>query len=165
MGVQYSMRLQVGTGIDNYIDQLTNLEMDAPKAIGKAVYEGAAVVADAIKANIGNIPVDEDSSDGKRDGLKQIQIIGLKKGFGLTKMRDDSGYYNVKAGFDGYNLLKTKKYPNGQPNAMIARTIESGNSFTTKHPFVAPAVRASKDKAEQKMAEVIDRETAEIFRS
>lgn len=158
------MKLQVGSGIDNYISQLQNLEMSAPDAIGKAVYEGAAIVADAIKANIDTIPIDESSSNGKRNGLKKIQITGLKKGFGIAPMRDDSGYYNVKVGFNGYNLLTTKKYPSGQPNAMIARTIESGNSFTTKHPFVAPAVRASKDRAEKKMAEVIDKETAEIFR-
>lgn len=160
------MKLTVGSGIDNYIDQLQNLSLTAPDAIGKAIYEGAAIVSDAIKANIERIPTDEGfaSPGDKLQGIKAIQKTGLKKAFGLAKSRNDNGYINVKAGFDGYNLLKSKKYPQGQPNAMIARTIESGNSYTQKHPFVGPAVQSSREAAERKMAEIIDRETNKIMK-
>lgn len=160
------MKLTIGNGIDNYISQLTNLEFTAPDAVGKAIYEGADIVADAIKANIEKLPTDEGYASGgqKLQGIKAIQKAGLIKGFGIAKIRNDNGYINVKVGFDGYNLLKTKKYPQGQPNVMIARTIESGNSYTHKHPFVAPAVRATREQAERKMAEVIDRETSKAMK-
>lgn len=154
-------KLNVGSGMDNYLSTLSDLSYQSSDMIGKAIYEGASIVADAIKQNIETIPVDERSS-GQLNGLKSIQIAGLKHGFGISRKRDDNGYINVKAGFDGYNNLKTKKYPGGQPNAMIARTIESGNSFTQKHPFVAPAVRSSKDRAEARMAEVIDQEISRV---
>lgn len=156
------MRLQVGKGMDEYLQKLGNLELRAPESIGKAIYKGADIVADAVKANINNMPVEDQYSE-RITGIKSIQKIGLIKSFGIAKMRDDNGYYNVKLGFDGYNALKTKKYPQGQPNAMIARTFESGNSFTKKIPFVAPAVRATKDAAELKMAQIIDAETSKIM--
>lgn len=156
------MRLQVGKGMDEYLQKLGNLELRAPESIGKAVYKGADIVADAVKANINSMPVEDQFSE-HITGIKSIQKIGLIKSFGIAKMRDDNGYYNVKLGFDGYNALKTKKYPQGQPNAMIARTFESGNSFTKKIPFVAPAVRATREAAEQKMAQVIDTEISKVM--
>lgn len=148
--------------MDEYLQKLGNLELRAPESIGKAVYKGADIVADAVKANINNMPVEDQYSE-RITGIKSIQKIGLIKSFGIAKMRDDNGYYNVKLGFDGYNALKTKEYPQGQPNAMIARTFESGNSFTKKIPFVAPAARATKDAAELKMAQIIDAETSKIM--
>lgn len=157
------MRLQVGNGIDNYISKLQNLETTAPDVIGEAVYAGANIVADAIKENLENLPVDDTPFAERVTAPRTVQKKGLIKSFGVAKIRNDNGYHNVKLGFDGYNNLKTKKYPGGQPNAMIARTFEAGNSFTKKRPFVAPAVRATKDQAEKKMAQIVDKETAKIM--
>lgn len=159
------MRLEVGKGMNEYLRRLENLYGASEETCGRAIYAGADIVSDAIKQNLEGIPIDEGrGSDGhKLQGLKKIQKIGLQKAFGIARMRNDNGYLNVKAGFDGYNLLKTKKYPQGQPNPMIARTIESGNSFTQKHPFVAPAIRETKERAERKMAEVIDTEADKIM--
>lgn len=156
------MRLQVGKGMDEYLSQLGNLETSAPETIEKAVYQGASVIADAIKDNIRKLPVDDKRQD-KVSTLKSIQKKGLIDSFGIAKMRNDNGYVNVKAGFDGYNGLKSKKYPKGQPNAMIARTFEAGNSFTKKIPFVGPAVRASREKAEMAMQATIDKEVKKIM--
>ena len=106
------MRLQVGKGMDEYLSQLGNLETSAPETIEKAVYQGASVIADAIKDNIRKLPVDDKRQD-KVSTLKSIQKKGLIDSFGIAKMRNDNGYVNVKAGFDGYNGLKSKKYPKG----------------------------------------------------
>lgn len=146
------MKLTVGKGLDEYLAKLGNLLNDAPDAIGEATYEGAAIVADEIKKNIEALPTDERprATSGKLNGMKAIQKTGLIHGLGIAKHRIDNGYYNVKIGFDGYNKL-------GQPNAMIARTFEAGNSFTKKTPFVAPAIRSTREIAEKKMQEVIDK--------
>lgn len=158
------MRLEVGKGITEYLQRLEHLYNASEETCGKAVYAGADIVSDEIKKNLEAIPTDEGfgSESNKLQGIKQIQKTGLIHAFGIARLRNDSGYWNVKAGFDGYNLLKTKKYPQGQPNPMIARTLESGNSFTKKHPFVGPAIRATKDQAERKMAEVVDQEADRI---
>ena len=83
---------------------------------------------------------------------------GLQKGFGITKMLEEDGYYHVKLGFDGYNDIKTKKYPKGQPNVLIARAIESGSSIRDKRPFVRPATNKSRKSAEKRAQTIIDDE-------
>lgn len=152
------MRFQVGKGMDEYLSQLGNLEYTAPLAIGRAVYDGAKVVADAVKRNIEALPVDDSMHAERVTGMKTIQKEGLKHGFGISHAETVNGYKHVKLGFDGYNNIRTKKYPNGQPNAMVARTFEGGNSFTKKTPFVGPAVRSSRDQAEAAMARTVDAE-------
>lgn len=142
-------KFQVGKGIDQYIDQLENLEFQSEEMIGKAIYKGAGLVADAVKANIRSLP---------SAACTRLEKAALIDGMGITPMRDENGYYNVKIGFDGYDSIKTKSFPNGRPISMIARSIESGTTWRSKYPFVAPATRATKEQAEQAMAEEINKE-------
>lgn len=83
-------------------------------------------------------------------------------GLGISQMETSEGTVNVKISFDGYNAMKTKKYPKGQPNILIARAIESGTSFRQKYPFVRKAVNASRKKAQETMQKVIDDEASKI---
>lgn len=142
-------KFQVGSGIDQYITKLTNLEFTAHDSIGRAIYKGAGIVADAVKANIRGIPPSSCTS------LEKAAMIDA---MGIASMRNDDGYFNVKIGFDGYDSIKTKSYPKGRPISMIARSVEAGSTTRQKHPFVASAVRATKDKAEQAMAEEFDKQ-------
>ena len=155
------MKLTVGKGIDDYVSSLEKLNLATEGQIKMAIYEGAKVVAEEIKKNVRALPV-QDTWSEKVTGIKSIQKKGLEYGFGISKMKVEGGEVNTKLGFDGYNKLKTKKHPEGQPNAMIARTFESGNSFTKKIPFVAPAVRAKKAEAERIMGETIDKEISKV---
>lgn len=139
---------------DEYIAKLGNLEFASEELVGRAIYKGAAIVADAIKANINSLP---------KSVCSQVEKEGLAKGFGLAKKTMTGDFINVKAGFDGYNTHITAKYPKGHPNVMIARSIEGGTSFRQKHPFVGPAVRATRAKAQQAMQEEIDKEVKRIM--
>ncbi len=154
------MRLTIGKGIDQYISNLQNLDNATEEILGKAIYEAADIVADAVKKNIEDIPIDEGvgSKSNKLQGIKSVQKQGLIDSFGIAPIQENDGYYNVKLGFDGRNHLITDKYPNGQKNVMVARLVEAGNSFTQKHPFVGPAVRETRERAERRMAEVVDNE-------
>ena len=96
--------------------------------------------------------------------LTETAKKGLQDGFGISPMGSEDGMLNVKLGFDGYNGMKTKKYPKGQPNVLLARSIESGSSIAKKRPFVAPAVRKTKKAAEETMAKIIDEESAKIMK-
>lgn len=156
------MKFTVGKGIDKYISSLEKLNLAAESTIKHAVYVGAGIMADAIKENIHAMPLQEGYQE-RYTGIKHIQRTGLINSLGISRMEDDGNTINVKIGFDGYNELKSKKYPQGQPNAMIARTFESGNSFTKKIPFIAPAIRAKREEVEKKMAEIIDNETQVIM--
>ena len=81
--------------------------------------------------------------------LSQEQKKGLLEGFGVSPIQNSDGYINVKIGFAGYNSVKTKKYPKGQPNALIARVTNSGSSYRQKTRFVDKAVSSTRNQAEK----------------
>ncbi len=157
-------------GFDEYEMRLSNLEKNSEGLIGKAIYVGAKVVADSVKNKIQSLPAVPESSNiqayssGEKSHLSVKQKKGLIDSFGITPMQVDSkGFYNVKIGFDGYNEIKTKKYPKGQPNQMIARTLESGSSYMDKIPFMRQAINASRAKAVEEMKQAVDEELKEIM--
>ena len=157
-------------GTEEYALKLSKLGKNSEAVAGKAIYEAAGIVADAVKVNLKALPAVNDVENikayraGRKSQLSIKQKEGLVQAFGITKISNDKGYYNVKLGFDGYNGIKTKKYPKGQPNQLIARVVESGSTYMDKTPFVRPALNASRAEALQKMQEVIDQEMNKIMK-
>lgn len=152
-------------GLEEYEGKLLQLKNLSREMIGEAVFEGAGVVADAVKGAIGSIPVDNRYAAGSTMlyGISEEQKQGLIDGFGIAPMQDDNGYLHVKIGFDGYNSVRTKNYPNGQPNSVIARSVNSGTSFRQRIPFVDNAVNSAKAAAEQKMIKKLDTEIKDVM--
>lgn len=143
----------VGNGLNRYIEYLQKINAVTDEVIGEAVYEMAKVVADKVRSSIQALPTvsNEANIATYKKGYSRLsdkEKQGLLDGFGISPLQEDSGFVNVKLGFDGYNSVKTKKYPQGQPNALIARVTESGSSYREKTPFMRPAVNASKKPAE-----------------
>ena len=143
----------VGNGLNSYIEYLQKINAVTDEVIGEAVYEMAKVVADKVRSSIQALPTvsNEANIATFKKGYSRLsdkEKQGLLDGFGISPLQEDSGFINVKLGFDGYNSVKTKKYPQGQPNALIARVTESGSSYREKTPFIRPAVNASKKQAE-----------------
>lgn len=156
-------KLILGSEIANYIRDLEKLEADSQEVIGRAIYEGAAIVTDEIKKEISALPVytKKPKSGEMMTGITSTQKAGLLEGLGIAKLRNDSGLINVKVGFDGYNRTRTEKYPKGQPNAVIARSLASGTSFRTKNDFISRAFRRSKDRAERAMEDELNKQIEE----
>lgn len=156
-------KFNVGKGLEEYLEKLGNLQDISPGLAGRAIYEGAKIVADQIRANIQALPVQTGPVKGRRDPY-QDEVDGLLAGLGIAKKRVEGGYINVKIGMDGYNSRVTEKYPKGHPNAMIARSINIGTTFVNRHPFINQAVRSTKAAAEEKMKEVIETGIEETMR-
>lgn len=157
----------VGKGLDSYISYLQKINAATDEVIGEAVYEMAKVVADSVRASIQALPTvsNEANIATYKKGYSRLsdeEKQGLLDGFGVSPMQDDGGYINVKLGFDGYNSVKTKKYPKGQPNALIARVTESGSSYREKTPFIRPAVNAARKPAEKAGQAKIDEKIKSI---
>lgn len=154
-------------GLDEYLKTLSQLDGKTSGLIKRAVYDGAAVVADAVAAAIDKLPERDGYATPNElplSGITDDQKRGLKNGLGLTKIANENGYINTKLGFDGYNTVKSKKFPNGQPNALIARSINSGSSVRMKNPFVNNAVKSVQTKAEQAMAARFDADLSQIMK-
>ena len=147
-------------GLDELVAEYNRVLNGEKDYIGKAVGAGAGIVADAVKTEIRGLPVNNQYNSGV---ITSVQKKGLIDGFGIARLQDDNGYLNVKLGFDGYNGQKTKKYPNGQPNSVIARSVNSGSSFRKKNPFVDRATRANKAKCEQVMERTINDEITKLI--
>jgi len=126
-------------GFDDYIKELTGLEVNVEAAIKEAVYPAAAMVIEEIKANT---PVD--SGD-------------LQNAFYLKKFEDKEGYVYTKVDVWGYD-------EKGVPNMLKARALESGTSRMTKRPFIRPAVNRVKSAAEAEIGRNFDQIISRIFK-
>ena len=152
-------------GLNDYELMISKLSKGVDDIAGKAIYAGAGIVADAIKENIKALPIVRGygtEKDPLPGGVTAPQKAGLINGLGISPMQNDAGFLNVKIGFDGYNATKTEKYPQGQPNQLVARGVESGTSWKQKKPFIRPAINASKSRAEAEMARILDQEIEKI---
>ena len=151
-------------GMKEYAEYLQRIGANTKEICGAGVYAMAEIVTDKIRENLDALPtVDEAEAvaayrEKRKTSLTSAQKKGLQEGLGISKIENDNGYWNVKIGFDGYNKVKTPKYPNGQPNVMIARATESGSSVREKMPFVRTAVTAATKPAIQAGQAAIDEE-------
>lgn len=142
-------------GADSWISTIEGLEAHADAAASSAVYGGAAVIADGIREAIKSLP--SQTSDGRRKrGVTEEERQGLLDGLGVAQHRKADGKVDTKIGMAGYNSYRTTKYPNGHPNSMVARSVESGTSWLTKTPFIAPTVRRLKASTVEAMQAELD---------
>ena len=147
------MGYKVGNGIDQYMQSLTNLATQADEIAKRGIYDGMAVVADAIRSNIGGIP----TGNGKDGKITPEQKEGLSAGLGISQIRNKGGVFDAKTGFAGTNA-------NGEKNATVARKVESGTSKVRKYSFVSKAGASARGAAEQAIAKTIDDEINKIMK-
>lgn len=132
-------------GIEKYQKILAEIGNKSEKICKVAVYDGAAIVADAVRKNYDSYSHPYSEGNGLIDSM------------GLSKMQNDSGYVNTKLGFFGY--LK-----DGKPAALVAAAMESGTSHQSKKPFVRTAVKRVKASAQNAMKKTLDEQIERIMK-
>lgn len=150
-------------GLDTFINLSLETIKRTDRVVGRSIYPGAKIMSNEIKRAIDSLPVERRPRRGRRTTISEKQKQGLQESFGIAKIRKDKWGYNVKAGFDGYNEIKTKKYPKGQPNAMIARSLNSGTSFLRKNPFIDRTVESNKQRTIEAIEKQFDKELERIW--
>lgn len=158
-------KFKVDQGLPKYLQKLNKLSKAEEEIIGHGVFEGARLMADAISEKIDAIPetYKRGTSDNPIKGLRPAQKKGLKAGFGIATMQKENGFWNVKCGFNGYNSAVSKRFPNGQPNAMVARSLERGTSFSVPIRFFSNAVRGAKASTQAIISETIENDINNTF--
>lgn len=162
------MPMQV-TGLDEYTKAIGKLGNSTTRIVKMAVYDGADVVADAVRRAVSALTSVPDITGltawQKRTAARitEAQKDGLLEGLILTKMNEEQGFIGTVLTFVGYNRTKTQKYPQGQPNAMIAASVESGTSAHQKQPFMRKTVNMVKAQAEAAMQRTADAEIKKIM--
>lgn len=168
--------ITVGKEINDYIRALDKFTDATDGMIRWTIYPGAEKITDKIREAIEELPeIDRKMRESKGSSVKrpkdkrkrtgkipkgvtQVEREGLLDGLGIAGMRFDDDWLNAKVGMDGYNKHVTAKWPKGHPNAMIARSVESGTSFRKKTPFIAPTAKKYKEQAQKDMAAEFDRQ-------
>ena len=155
-------------GAEEYAEKISKLNKNRDKIIKHAVYEGAGIVADAVRNGVNGLPIQEGKVPGlppyagkgrQLTGVSAAQKKDLLNGLGLSPIQElRLGYINTKLGFDGYGSIPTKSHPKGIPNTLLMRSIESGTSFRKKNAVVRRSVNKARKPAINKMGETIDKE-------
>lgn len=153
---------------EEYCLRLDRLGYQSEDIIKKALKVGGGIIANELRRRM--VAMGPEKFRYIRDGRKfsgpsASQMKDLLNGFGLTPPKlDKDGWWNVRAGWEGYGSFPTKQYPNGVPNILLARSIESGSSVRRKRPFVRPAMAAKGSEAVAAMERVIDEEIEKIMK-
>lgn len=155
-------------GMDAYLSELRKLGENTVPVCKAAVYAGAKVVADEMKRATQGLDSVTDAEakaawhEREPAKISVSQKIGLVKSLGVAPISDKYGVVSTKVGFDGYNDVKTKRWPKGQPNQLIARSCESGSTAMIKQPFVRPALKRIEKAALFAMEQAANKELEKL---
>lgn len=153
-------------GLEEYIELLQITEKQTERICGRSIYPGAKIVAQECKKRLMALKTDDSyfkRKAGYRHSITTRQKQGLIESMGIAKMLHRANVFDVKLGFDGYNDIVSSKYPKGQPNAMIARSLNKGTATLEAQPFMDMTIEASKEKAEKAIEEQFDKELEKIW--
>ena len=144
------------SGLDGFSSMIQQLGESGQDIATRAVYAGAGVAADAVRAAIQALPTEAGymPNGRKRHVVKRSEKQALLDHLGTSKIETVGGKTTARVGFNGYaEDLTTTEHPTGLPVALIARAIESGSSVRQKFPFIRKAGNGSADKIRAAMLE------------
>lgn len=148
------------------------VRLAADKATGiakKSLYDGAKIAADALRARVDGLDrvtdVEWINAARRREQtlLSVSQKNGLRNSLGIEKMKVESTTVYTTVRFHGYNTVKTKSYPDGQPNALIAASCEKGTSRMTRQRFIEPCLRENRSEILRAMIRTATEELGKII--
>lgn len=154
------------TGIEAYNKFLKTLDMKLyDTVLSRAVYEGSAIAADEVKSELKHLPTvgGTGSQEHPLIGPNPVQKHFLIESMGVSPIKETDGFVHTRIGYDGYNSIKTKLWPQGQPNAMVAVNVERGTSFMFPNPFMKRAINRCKSRVIGVMGTTVDAEIKKIM--
>lgn len=147
-------------GLEEFGFALNEILAKSESILKVAVYDGAHEVFEEVRHKVEMLPT-SDQKSSHRD-ITPAQKEGLLSGlYGSRIQTEQDGTY-VYIGFTGYNSVRTKKHPKGQPNILIARSIESGGSHMNKKPFMRQAASGSRKRALDAVRKTFDEEIEKL---
>lgn len=149
-------------GLDEYLDRLRDVQEKTVPLCKRALYDGAAVLADAVRSEVQALPTTDRNGDPQ--AVFEYEKDGLLEGLGIAKMKDRKGYIYTRVDFDGYNRMTSHEYPKGHPNSMVARAINSGTSKRPKNPFMRRAAKKAAPGSEAAMKNRFDADLNSIMK-
>ena len=154
----YTMKTE---GLEEISEILTKLGERAGAAAAKGLYDGAGMMADALKSNAKAIRTAPFRWASSRRGEIRLpspeekEIVDQAEA-GIAKFSGDGTEINTSVGYQnsGYATLKGKL----RPVPVIVNAINSGTSFMRKQPFVRKTATKASPRVIAKMKDTIEKE-------
>lgn len=150
-------------GIREIAEALDKLDKEAPAVAARALYEGAGIMAEAIRTSAQTIRTAEFKY--ARDGQTRLpspeeKAIVEAAAPGIAKFHRNGTDVDTSVGYRnaGYAELAGKT----RPIPKIVNAINSGTSFMAKQPFVRKAANAGGKKAAAAMQQSIEKAFEEL---
>ena len=151
------------TGMDELTAKMQKLPDKGADVAALALYEGAAIVANAVSAAVQGIATEEFhyTKFGKRLPSPEEKAILLSAKRGVAKFNKNQSRVDTSVGMQnaGYGNLNGKTKPIPQ----IANAINSGTSFMEKQPFMRKAFNRSKNDAVEKIEQELEKRIEEMI--
>lgn len=152
-------------GLDKFIDLCDLTVKQTDKLCGRAIYPGGGIMYEY--ANQATRAIRTDPVGFRKGGMKwgpsKEQRDGLIESLGIAPIRKQRWGMNVKVGYDGYNNIVTERWPQGQPNMMIARSVESGTTFMQPQYYMEKAVQRATPAVEKAIEAQFSEELTNIW--
>lgn len=151
------------TGLNETLKMLESIEGNTDEILEDVLREGAMIATDEMREQISKLRTSDEyeGGDGKRFA-KKSDVKGLLDSLGFAPVRFKDTVVDSNVGFDGYNNDKTKKYPKGHANQMIANAINKGTSFMIAQPFINRTKKAAEAKVNEVMQKKLDEEIQKL---
>ena len=150
-------------GLTEAMKELEKIEQNTDEIVEKAIEAGINIVTDDLRAEIRALRTrGDDEKAGQLTLPTEANKKSLLDSLGYTPVKLSDQKYDAKAGFSGLDNNKTKAYPAGHPNAVMASAINRGTSFMQGQPFINRAAKKAKKKAIEEMNRVITEEIKKI---
>ena len=149
-------------GLEELNNTLTQLGDKAQSVAAKGLYEGAGIMAESVNRAAETIVTAKFTKKKKHrfPSPEEKAIVTQAGALGIAKFDKSDGDVQTSVGYGGrgYAMLGGKK----KPIPLIAYSIDSGTSFMPKQPFIRRGANAGKQKAMDKIEDVILEEFEKI---
>ena len=151
------------TGLNETLKMLESIERNTDEILEDVLREGAMIATDEMRSQISKLRTSDEyeGGNGKRYA-KKSDVQGLLDSLGFAPVRFNDTVVDSNIGFDGYNDNRTKKYPKGHANRMVANAINRGTSFMIAQPFINRTKKAAEAKCNEVMQKKLDEEIQKI---
>lgn len=148
----YTMKVD---GMEDISAMLEKIEEAAPAVAAKALYEGAGIMAEEIRAGAEGIRTEpfRGPKPTRKPSPEEKEIV-IAAGVGIAKFDKNGDEVDTSVGYRnaGYATLGSEE----KPIPLIVNAINSGTSFMKKQPFIRKASRTGGQKAMAAMTRSIE---------
>ena len=155
----------ITSGFDDLIKELNDIADHSDEICSKALYKGAGLMADRLKASIDGLST-EDQRKKRSRNLLPYEKEALQKGLSIFKFKHDKSrdYVQTSITFTGRVDHHTERYPEGLPVIVLARSINSGTTFRRANRYFPTTVRKNAQAVEKEMADTTERELKKFIK-